>query len=163
MISVKGQIFNRPTKVLLEDAITLAIHKESRLKLQKKFPQVPDVSSNSPLVGQSQENKAQSYLPHKRTWKSQAPDPKDSLWCTHCKKRRHTKETCWDIHGRPKNLGKIFVTSEEADQESTLALAPDLHNLDDRLNYNFSELERIKSVIQYLNQGSSAPFSSPTT
>ena len=156
----KGQIFNRPTKVPLEDAITLAIHEESRLKLQNKISQVPDISSNSAFIGQSQEKKPQSYQPQKRTWKSQTHDPKDSLWCTHCKKKRRTKET-WDIHGRPKNLGKSFVTYEEADQENTPASALDLHQLTDRLNYNLSELERIKSVIQYWNQGSSAPSSSP--
>ena len=112
-------------------------------------------------MGNLKRKKPQSYLHHKRTWKSQTPDPKDSLWCTNLKKKRQKKETCWDIHGRPKNLGKIFVTYEEADQESTQAPALDLHQLDDRRNYNLSELERIKSVIQYLNQGSSAPSSSP--
>lgn len=22
-------------------------------------------------------------------------------WCEHCQKSGHTKETCWDIHGKP--------------------------------------------------------------
>ena len=158
----KGQIFNRPAKVPLEDAITLAIHEECRLKLQNKI-QVPDLSSNSAFIGQSQEKKPQSYLPHKRTWKSQTRDPNDSMWCAHCKKKKHTKETLWDIHGRPKNQGKSFITYEEADQESIPTLATGLHQLADRQNYNLSELEQIKCVIQCLNQGSFAPSSSPAT
>lgn len=26
---------------------------------------------------------------------------KEGLWCTHCKKSRHTRETCWKLHGKP--------------------------------------------------------------
>lgn len=26
---------------------------------------------------------------------------KDGIWCTHCNKPRHTKETCWKLHGKP--------------------------------------------------------------
>ena len=26
---------------------------------------------------------------------------KDNLWCTHCKKPRHTKEKCWKLNGKP--------------------------------------------------------------
>ncbi|RVW38429.1 hypothetical protein CK203_082363 [Vitis vinifera] len=25
---------------------------------------------------------------------------KDSLWCSYCKKNRHTRETCWKLHGK---------------------------------------------------------------
>ena len=25
------------------------------------------------------------------------------LWCDHCNKPYHTKETCWEIHGKPTN------------------------------------------------------------
>ena len=27
-------------------------------------------------------------------------DPRDSLWCTFCKKPRHTIERCWKLHGK---------------------------------------------------------------
>lgn len=26
---------------------------------------------------------------------------RDGLWCTHCKKAHHTRETCWTLHGKP--------------------------------------------------------------
>ena len=29
------------------------------------------------------------------------PRNKDSLWCDYCNKARHTRETCWKIHGKP--------------------------------------------------------------
>ncbi|KAL6343068.1 hypothetical protein AAG906_017880 [Vitis piasezkii] len=35
-------------------------------------------------------------------------DDKDSLWCNHCQKPRHTRDNCWKIHGRPANLPQNF-------------------------------------------------------
>ena len=35
-------------------------------------------------------------------------DDKDSLWCNHCQKPRHTRDSCWKIHGRPANLPQNF-------------------------------------------------------
>lgn len=29
---------------------------------------------------------------------------KDNVWCTYCKKPRHTKETCWKLHGKPQGI-----------------------------------------------------------
>ena len=31
------------------------------------------------------------------------PSNKDNLWCTHCKKSRHTKEKCWKLHDKPQS------------------------------------------------------------
>ncbi|KAL6342864.1 hypothetical protein AAG906_016883 [Vitis piasezkii] len=40
-------------------------------------------------------------------------DDKDSLWCNHCQKPRHTRDNCWKIHGRPaiypRTLEKLVV------------------------------------------------------
>ena len=107
--NLRGQIFNRPSKVSLEDVITLAIHEESKLKLQNKLRQGLDQRSNSAFVGHSHDKRVQPTSQLKRAWKSQTPDQKDSLWCTHCKKKRHTKETSSDIHGRPNKFGKSLV------------------------------------------------------
>ena len=29
---------------------------------------------------------------------------KEELWCSYCKKARHTKEPCWKLHGKPQGL-----------------------------------------------------------
>ncbi|KAJ9689256.1 hypothetical protein PVL29_014767 [Vitis rotundifolia] len=31
------------------------------------------------------------------------PDDKPRVWCDHCNKPRHTRETCWKLHGKPAN------------------------------------------------------------
>ena len=33
-------------------------------------------------------------------------DEKDNLFCTHCKRWRHTIQSCWDIHGKLEHLRK---------------------------------------------------------
>ena len=30
-------------------------------------------------------------------------DEKPRVWCDHCNKPRHTRDTCWKIHGKPTN------------------------------------------------------------
>jgi hypothetical protein len=38
--------------------------------------------------------------------------PKDHLQCDYCGKLRHTKETCWKLHGRPtRGRGRKQVSS----------------------------------------------------
>jgi len=32
-----------------------------------------------------------------------AEKKKQEVWCTYCKKPRHTKEKCWKLHGKPPN------------------------------------------------------------
>ena len=126
----------------------MAIHEESRLNLQNRLPHDKKIQCNSQL---------------KRAWKLQTPNPNDSLWCTHCKKKRHTKETCRDIHGRPNKFGKILVTYEESDQEICQALtqAPNLHQLTDHLNYNLNELKHIKEVINSLRKNNLTSIQQP--
>lgn len=33
-------------------------------------------------------------------WSNSRP-PKGRVWCDHCRKLGHTKDTCWEIHGKP--------------------------------------------------------------
>ena len=41
-------------------------------------------------------------------------DPKAHLLCTHYGKWRHTIETCWEIHGKPKNYGKSHMAKSNS-------------------------------------------------
>ncbi|KAI3461793.1 hypothetical protein Pfo_018456 [Paulownia fortunei] len=35
--------------------------------------------------------------------KPQKNDEKPGVWCDHCNKPRHTRKTCWKVHGKPDN------------------------------------------------------------
>ncbi|XP_028102206.1 uncharacterized protein LOC114301453 [Camellia sinensis] len=69
----------------------------------------------SALISDAAANKAANY--------QRGFDNKPRVWCDFCNKPRHTRETCWKIHGKPvnwksskqgeKNCG--FPTANEAD------------------------------------------------
>ncbi|KAM6591333.1 hypothetical protein CsatA_013938 [Cannabis sativa] len=40
---------------------------------------------------------------NKNTPYMQKTDEKPRVWCDFCNKPRHTRETCWRIHGKPAN------------------------------------------------------------
>ncbi|KAK2993447.1 hypothetical protein RJ640_005141 [Escallonia rubra] len=53
---------------------------------------------------------------------------KGRLWCSHCNKPGHTRDTCWDIHGKPSNWksqgsnnGKGFQATVKEKNEDTRA------------------------------------------
>lgn len=41
---------------------------------------------------------------HNNRSNSRRADPKANLWCDHCQKPRHTKDTCWQLHGKPASM-----------------------------------------------------------
>ncbi|KAI3463730.1 hypothetical protein Pfo_020393, partial [Paulownia fortunei] len=47
----------------------------------------------------------------------------DSLFCTYCKKHRHTKERCWKLHGKPNqsenNRGQAHVASTQSTNDGS--------------------------------------------
>ncbi|RVW66512.1 Retrovirus-related Pol polyprotein from transposon RE1 [Vitis vinifera] len=86
--------------------------------------------------------------------KTQNRDYKDNLWCTYCKKARHTRERCWKLHGKPpsrewgqkgeqpSNNGQAHVTTvqqNEATPQETGSL-------------NQEEVERVRSLICNLDK-----------
>ncbi|RVW96856.1 Retrovirus-related Pol polyprotein from transposon RE1 [Vitis vinifera] len=62
-------------------------------------------TANQPTVGNKNIGANSVYVAGKNAGKK---DDKDSLWCNHCQKPRHTRDNCWKIHGRPANLPQNF-------------------------------------------------------
>lgn len=81
---------------------------------------------------------------------------RDSLFCTYCKKHRHTKEQCWKLHGRPNrsinNRGQAHVActqlSNEGSPQSSVS------------NFNEEKIEKLKSFLSSLEKSSLAGTSS---
>ncbi|KAL6315434.1 hypothetical protein AAG906_000549 [Vitis piasezkii] len=63
--------------------------------------------------------------------KTQNRDYKDNLWCTYCKKARHTRERCWKLHGKP-------PSREWGQKENNQVIMTGL---------NQEEVERVRSLI----------------
>ncbi|RVW28654.1 hypothetical protein CK203_081359 [Vitis vinifera] len=48
-------------------------------------------------IFRAMKNDLPKHLGRDNQWK----ENKDNLWCTYCKKPRHTKEKCWKLNGKP--------------------------------------------------------------
>ena len=83
--------------------------------LGKKGPSVA-VESSALVAANANSSKA---ITHQRK-----NDDKPRVWCDYWNKPRHTRETCWKIHGKPANWksskpgdrsGRAFPTTNEAE------------------------------------------------
>ena len=52
------------------------------------------------------------------------PNNKPRVWCDHCNKPRHTRETCWKLHGKPADWKPSeWKTNKQCDSNRTPAKA----------------------------------------
>ncbi|RVW92470.1 Retrovirus-related Pol polyprotein from transposon TNT 1-94 [Vitis vinifera] len=90
--------------------------------------------------------------------KTQNRDYKDNLWCTYCKKARHTRERCWKLHGKPpsrewgqkgeqpSNNGQAHVTTVQQNGATPQEIG----------SLNQEEVERVRSLICNLDKPAGA-------
>ncbi|CAA7396036.1 unnamed protein product [Spirodela intermedia] len=79
---VKQQILSRERKCDLDEAISIILNEETRQKLMLSVPE-----------------------PHHGQGRNQKTDFHDNLWCTYCRKARHTRDRCYKLHDKPQNFG----------------------------------------------------------
>ncbi|XP_059444961.1 uncharacterized protein LOC132176698 isoform X2 [Corylus avellana] len=92
--------------------------------------------------------------------KAQNRDYKDNLWCTYCKKARHTRERCWKLHGKPpsrewgqkgeqpRSNGHAHVAAVQQNEAAPQELG----------SLNQEEVERVRSLIGNLDKPSGRGF-----
>ena len=85
---IRSQLFNREAEPTFDEAISKVKGEESRLKAL----QIHIESSAYLTKGQK------NYAPYPR--KNEHTN-KDSLICSFCNRKGHTREKCWTLHGRP--------------------------------------------------------------
>uniref|UniRef100_A0A2N9I543 Retrovirus-related Pol polyprotein from transposon RE1 n=1 Tax=Fagus sylvatica TaxID=28930 RepID=A0A2N9I543_FAGSY len=117
---VRGRVIGRQPLPSIGDVFSEVRREESRrnVMLGKKGPGVA-VESSALVAADANSSKAITY--QRRT------DDKPRVWCDYCNKPRHTRETCWKIHGKPANWksskpgdrsGRAFPTANEAEVTS---------------------------------------------
>ncbi|XP_057505673.1 uncharacterized protein LOC130788973 isoform X1 [Actinidia eriantha] len=87
---------------------------------------------------------------------SKAPvrDNKDNLWCTYCKKSRHTRERCWKLHGKPpsKDWGDKGGQHRSSGQAHVTTLQNYEHTTQGE--FNKSEIEKLRALLGTLEKPS---------
>ncbi|KAK8520902.1 hypothetical protein V6N12_004828 [Hibiscus sabdariffa] len=81
---------------------------------------------------------------------------RDSLWCTYCKKSRHTKEKCWKLHGKPQSANMNFTDKRGlARGQSKAYLSKQEEPTEQPFEFNREDIEKLKSLLESLEKPSS--------
>ncbi|GMP99871.1 hypothetical protein CsSME_00047186 [Camellia sinensis var. sinensis] len=112
---VRGRIIGRPPLPSIGEVFAEVRREESRRSVMLKKKGTGESIEISALISDAAANKAANY--------QRRFDDKPRVWCDFCNKPRHTRETCWKIHGKPVNWksskqgekNRGFPTANEAD------------------------------------------------
>ena len=116
-----NQILARVKVPNFEEALKLVVREESTWNLRSDLKINPESAAFAARRGKDLQvqpvSKDQKEGKQRYVKGDPNTDPKAHLFCTNCKKHRHTVETCWDIHGKPKTYGKSNVAATSGDSE----------------------------------------------
>ncbi|RVW19744.1 hypothetical protein CK203_115653 [Vitis vinifera] len=93
LMKFRVQSFGRQPHPSLGEVFSEVRHEESQrnVMLGKKLFGLVE---NSVLLGTTATTSCNPNNRHRS-------DDKPRVWCDHCNKPRHTRETCWKLHGKP--------------------------------------------------------------
>ena len=92
---VRGRIIGRQPLPSIGEVFSEVRREESRRSVMLGKRVVGTTIEGSAFAVGGGYNKNTPHLPK--------PDEKPRVWCDFCNKPRHTRETCWRIHGKPAN------------------------------------------------------------
>ncbi|XP_044504086.1 uncharacterized protein LOC123224478 [Mangifera indica] len=149
---VRLQILGKEDTPSLEETISLIRAEESRRSVMLE----PQTMEESALVAKTDhQEKGKSDLPKYPGRENQWKENKDNLWCTHCKKPRHTKEKCWKLNGKPPSRewgnrgGQQRPQAHMAEQKKTEENSA-------TGGFNSEEIEKLRSLLGSLEKPSRA-------
>ncbi|KAA8547182.1 hypothetical protein F0562_003610 [Nyssa sinensis] len=91
---VRVQVLGKESLPSLEGVFSIVQAEESRRGVMLDNPVNEGSAMNSTKLGH-----------HTETNRDERQPNREGVWCTYCKKARHTKDTCWKLHGMPPNVG----------------------------------------------------------
>ena len=87
------------------------------------------------------------HLGRDNQWK----ENKDNLWCTYCKKPRHTKEKCWKLNGKPPSREWGNHGGQQRPQ-AHMAEQPKIEENSAIGGFNNEEMEKLRSLLGSLDK-----------
>ncbi|GFZ01178.1 hypothetical protein Acr_14g0008130 [Actinidia rufa] len=136
------QILGKKDTPSLEETISLIRAEESRMNVMLE-PQIMDGSALATKTDHQEKGKID--LPKYSGRENQLKENKDNLWCTYCKKPRHTREKCWKLNGKPssREWGNHWGQRPQAH----LAEQPKLEENSAKGGFNSEEIEKLKKPL----------------
>ncbi|XP_078441005.1 uncharacterized protein LOC144710992 [Wolffia australiana] len=136
--SVRSQLLHREKLPSLEEAIGAILQAESRLAVSSDsqgqnsaalLTKRPEGRTNPPGGGTARPTPSSSAVG------GDGEDNRDSLFCNYCKKRRHTKETCWKLAWKNQNSGKkALVAASQPQQSGPTVISPGVEEVQEKLS-----------------------------
>ncbi|KAI4348678.1 hypothetical protein L6164_009374 [Bauhinia variegata] len=103
--------------------------------------------NNSALIAAKKENQGARTDYHKTS-------NRDNLWCTHCKKPRHTRENCFKLHGKETILNRIKQQRTQANLTVKDQPEPPEHNSASASSLNEDEVGKLRAFLETLTTSS---------
>ena len=149
---IRIQILGKEDTPSLEETISLIRAEESRRNIMLE-PQTVDGSALATKTAYQEKGKRElsKYSSKENQWK----ENKDNLWCTYCKKPRHTKEKCWKLNGKPPSRE---WGNHEGQQRSQAHMAEQSKAEENPAigGFNGEEIEKLRSLLGSLEKPSGA-------
>lgn len=135
----------------LNETISIVRAEESRRGVM--LEPAPAIEGSAMASTKTAEHKKPAQQPHSATSKTESAD---TLWCTYCKKSRHTRERCWKLHGKPTTASKDWGSkggqprnNGQVNVASTQIAKEELRKQD---GFNQTELQQLRSLLGTLEK-----------
>ncbi|XP_057493174.1 uncharacterized protein LOC130778669 [Actinidia eriantha] len=156
---VRCRILNINPVPSLREAFAIIQNEESRRGVM--LPPIP--SERSALVSVPQSER-RNQPTHRDSGPSVGSDDKDKLHCDYCQRPRHTRETCWRLHGRPPTRGRGSRSGSAGGRDgssrahhSTVVEPPSSGS--ESIALSSTEIELIRNVMSRLDTSTGASSS----
>ncbi|XP_078447608.1 uncharacterized protein LOC144716357 [Wolffia australiana] len=149
--SLRAQLIHREKELTFKDALRSARVEQSRFQ-QTQNPAsalvIQSFASTRPPTTTTS-TRASSHGASTRTEESPKGDP--SLFCNNCKKRGHSKETCFKLQRKRMHQGNLATTASSASQEPPPAQVPMPYDLlptnASPTSFTPEEMERLRRLL----------------
>ncbi|KAL5764323.1 hypothetical protein ACOSP7_016679 [Xanthoceras sorbifolium] len=103
---VQVQVLSKEELSSLNETISIILAEEGRRGVMVENTTVESSTLVSKIASGKKATIEQSSIEESKQPDQSKPFNRDYLWCTYCKKPRHTKERYFKLHGRPPTLVK---------------------------------------------------------
>ncbi|KAK8336802.1 hypothetical protein V6Z12_A09G144400 [Gossypium hirsutum] len=161
--AVRVQILGKEELPSLNETIAIVRAEEGRRGVMVENNQVDSLALVTNAVNERRFGLEQPTSEDNRQIERTKSFNKDSVWCTYCKKARHTKDRCWKLHGKPQTTNKNF--SEKGGQSKGQGQANTDRQLDKKNNsqelpieFNKEKIEKLKNLLGSSEKTSSTEY-----
>ncbi|XP_040955857.1 uncharacterized protein [Gossypium hirsutum] len=106
--AVRVQILGKEELPSLNETIAIVRAEEGRRGVMVENSQVDSSALVTKAVSERKFGLEQPKSEDNRQTERTKPINRDSVWCTYCKKARHTKERRWKLYGKPQTTNTNF-------------------------------------------------------